>query len=211
LPKSVALQGLLGKDRKEALKKWKAQRRDERIAQRLLRANQLPELGGLERAGGKLLTMLKNVSVNYSANYRSRLPGYMDSTRFLGQNFNSMAPGLDYVFGKQPDTAWLNKKAAQGLLSRDTTFNFLFRQSFEQRYEITAQLEPVRELIIDLNLQKSFTKDYSELFKDTLGTGNFNHWQQVALVFLMWHLIRYLANSIPMKFLPHLKHLKIIV
>lgn len=104
----------------------------------------------------------------------------MDSTRFLGQNFNSMAPGLDYVFGKQPDTAWLNKKAAQGLLSRDTTFNFLFRQSFEQQFEITAQLEPVRELIIDLNLKKSFTKDYSELFKDTLGTGNFNHLNPLA-------------------------------
>lgn len=180
LPKSVALQGLLGKDRKEALKKWKAQRRDERIAQRLLRANQLPELGGLERAGGRLLTMLKNISVNYSANYRSRLPGYMDSTRFLGQNFNSMAPGLDYVFGKQPDTGWLNKKAAQGLLSRDTTFNFLFRQSFEQRFSISAQLEPVRELIIDLNLEKTFTKDYSELFKDTLGTGKFNHLNPLA-------------------------------
>ena len=180
LPKSVALQGLAGKDRKDALKKWRAQRRDERIAQKLLRANQLPELSGLERTGGKILTMLKNVSVTYSANFRSRLPGYMDSTRLLGQNFNSMAPGLDYVFGRQPDTAWLNKKAAQGLLSKDTTFNFLFRQSFEQQFRLTAQLEPIRELVIDLNIDKTFTKDYSELYKDTLGNGKFSHLNPLA-------------------------------
>ena len=40
---------------------------------------------------------------------------------------------------------------------------------------MSAQLEPARDLIIDLNLDKSLTKTYSELFKDTIGTGNFGH------------------------------------
>ncbi len=175
LPKSEALKGLTGVDRKDALKKWRAQRRDERIARRLLNANKIPEVRGLARAGGKLLTMIKNATFDYTANYRSRLPGYMDSTRFLGQNFSSMQPGLDYIFGKQPDTAWLNRKAAQGLISRDTNFNFLYRQSLEQVFKLNVQVEPVRELLIDINLDKTFTKDYSELFKDTLGNGQYSH------------------------------------
>jgi cell surface protein SprA len=165
--KAEATKGLKGKALDAAIKKWRQQKRDARIANRLYKQNQPMELSGVERAGGKLITMLKRVSVNYGENFRTRLPGYMDSTRALGQNFKSMQPGLDFVFGRQPDTNWLNKKAAQGLISRDTNFNSLFRQNFEQKLSITAQIEPIRELIIDLNLDKSFSKEYTELFKDT--------------------------------------------
>ncbi len=174
------IKGLKGKKKREALRKWRQMKRDARIAERLQKANEPTELNGFTRTIGKVITMVRNVNVQYSANYRSRLPGYMDSTQYLGQNFRSMAPGLDYVFGKQPDSNWLNKKAAQGLITRDSTFNFLFRQNFEQRFSITAQLEPIRELIIDLNLDKTFTKEYTELFKDTLGNGQLRHLNPLA-------------------------------
>ncbi len=180
LSKEEVVKGLKGKKRKEALKKWRQQKRDLITAQKLLKTNDPVELGGVTKAVGKFVTMLRNVSINYSENYRSRLPGYMDSTKYLGQNWQSMAPGLDYVFGRQPDTNWLNKKAAQGLITRDSTFNFLFRQNFEQRFSITAQLEPIKELIIDLNLDKSFTKEYSELFKDTTGRSGLRHLNPLA-------------------------------
>jgi len=170
--KDETLKGLDGKARTDALQKWRQQRRDIRIAEKLIKANEIPELNGFKRTAGKFITMFKNASINYGENFRSRLPGYMDSTRFLGQNFQTMAPGLDYTFGKQPDNDWINSKISKGLLSKDSTFNFLFRQSFEQRLSITAQLQPIRELIIDLNLDKTFTKDYSSLIKDTTGTGN---------------------------------------
>ncbi len=170
--KAEALKDLLGKPRIIALKKWRQQRRDLRIAEKLSRAGELPELSGWQRGAGKIFTMVKNASINYGENFRSRLPGYMDSTNFIGQNFKSMAPGLDYVFGKQPDDVWIEQKIAKGLLSRDSTFNFMYRQSFEQRLNITAQLEPIRELLIDINLDKTFTKDYTTLIKDTTGSGN---------------------------------------
>lgn len=164
---------LYGKEKREALKKWRQQKRDARLAEKLKRAAQTPsnEKTGLEKAVIGLLTMVKDINVEYSETYHSRIPGWMDSTQFLGQNWRSMEPGLDYVFGKQPDTSWLNKKAAKGLISRDSTFNLLYRQNFEQRFKITAQLEPVRDLRITLNMEKSFSKEYSELFKDTTNTG----------------------------------------
>ena len=170
--KAEVTKGLKGKELEIAIKKWRQQKRDARIANRLQKQNQPIELGGIARAGGKLITLLKRVSVNYGENFRSRLPGYLDSTKFIGQNFRSMQPGLDYVFGKQPDTNWLNKKAAQGLLSKDPNFNYLFRQNFEQKLSITTQVEPIKELIIDFNLDKSFTKEYTELFKDSSANGN---------------------------------------
>lgn len=162
---------LHGKARREALRKWRQQKREARKAARLLKNTGTSEPGTLERAGGQLLTMIKHASINYTANLQSRVPGYMDSTKFIGQNFASMQPGLDYIFGRQPDTAWLNKKAAQGVLTRDSTFNLMFRQNFEQRLSLNASIEPIRELTIDLSLEKSFSKEYTELFKDTTGTG----------------------------------------
>ncbi|MES2005452.1 MAG: cell surface protein SprA [Bacteroidota bacterium] len=178
--KAEVTKGLKGKQRREALKKWRQMKRDVRTAERLQKANQPTELNGFTRSIGKLITMVRNVNMQYAENCRSRVPGYMDSTQYIGQDWKSMAPGLDYVFGKQPDSNWLNKQAAKGLITRDSTFNFLFRQSFEQRFSITAQLEPIRELIIDINLDKTFTKDYSELYKDTTGNSGLHHLNPLA-------------------------------
>ena len=165
--KADVLKDLTGKKRDEALAKWKKQRKDAKNAMRLQKQNQQMQIGDLARAAGKFITMLKTVQVNYSENYRSRIPGWMDSTQAFGQNFKSMEPGIDYVFGKQPDAKWLERKAAAGLFSRDSNFNLLFRQNFEQKLSIAAQLEPIKELTIDITLDKSFSKEYTELFKDT--------------------------------------------
>ena len=174
--RAEVVKDLKGKDKKYALRTWRRQKRDARKAARLASFNEPVEVSGLARTGGRLLTMVKRASVNYSENYYSRVPGYTDTSRILGNNFNSMQPGLDYVFGRQPDSNWLNRKAAQGVITRDSTFNLLYRQTFEQRLSITGELEPIPEFIIDVNIDKSFNKDYTELFKDTTGSGtHFGH------------------------------------
>ena len=174
------IKGLTGKAKRVALRKWRQQRREERRAIRQRKANEPVEMNGFVKAGGRLLTMVKRASVNYGENYKSRVPGYTDSTRYLGQNWNSMQPGLDYVFGKQPDSKWLEDKAAKGLISRDTTLNYLYRQSLDQKLSITAQLEPIREFTIDLNLDKTYTKDYSELYKVVSAGQDFQHLNPLA-------------------------------
>ncbi|MEP7106723.1 MAG: cell surface protein SprA [Ferruginibacter sp.] len=138
--------------------------------------NYMPDVGTLGRVFGKLVTSVKQVNVSLSENANTRLPGYLDSTQFIGRNFRSMQPGFDFILGKQPDTNWLNNAASKGLFSRDTLFNSILQQSFDQRLTITAQVEPVRDLTISINVNKTFNKNYSELFKDTTGTGNnFGH------------------------------------
>lgn len=139
-------------------------------------AKDLPEVSGVLRILGKLLTSVKSVNASVSQISNTRLPGYTDSTKILGQNFKSMAPGFDFILGKQPDSNWLNDAAKRGLITRDSNFNDLFVQNFDQKITVAAQLEPIRDLTIDLNLAKTFTKNYTETFKDTTGTGyNFAH------------------------------------
>lgn len=138
--------------------------------------NALPEINSVVRVFGKLLTSIKSINATLSQNSNTRLPGYTDSTRHFGENFNSMAPGFDFILGKQPDSNWLNRAADRGLITKDSNFNDLFVQNFDQRLAISAQLEPVRDLTIDVNIDKTFSKNYSETFKDTTGTGNnFGH------------------------------------
>jgi len=137
---------------------------------------ELPEVTGPLRILGKLLTSIKSVNASVSQISNTRLPGYTDSTHILGQDFKSMAPGFGFILGQQPDSNWLNRAAGRGLITRDSNFNDLFVQSFDQKITVSAQLEPVKDFTINLNMSKTFTKNYSETFKDTTGTGlHFSH------------------------------------
>jgi len=137
--------------------------------------NELPELNGFVKAFGKLITSVKRINFTYSEGATSFIPGYTDSTKYLGQNWGSMAPGLGFILGKQPNSGWLDRAAQKGWISRDSLQNNLTRQTFDQQFSATATLEPVRDLRIDLNVTKTFNRTYSELFKDTIGNGQFGH------------------------------------
>ncbi|HTB52488.1 MAG TPA: cell surface protein SprA [Ferruginibacter sp.] len=138
--------------------------------------NALPDVGTFGRVVGHLLTSIKQVSVSFSENANTRLPGYTDSTQFVGQNWHSMEPGLGFILGAQPDTNWLNNAAKKGLISRDSTVSDLFQQTYNQRLSISAQVQPIKDFTINLSFSKTLNKNYSELFKDTTGTGNnFGH------------------------------------
>ncbi|MEO5647206.1 MAG: cell surface protein SprA, partial [Chitinophagaceae bacterium] len=177
-----------------------------------------PELRGVARGFAKILTSLKTVNVTLSENSNTRLPGYTDSTQYLGQNFKSLAPGFDFILGKQPDTNWLNQAARKRLITRDTNFNDLFLQNFDQRFAISAQLEPIRDLTIDVNLDKTFNKNYTELFKDTTGLGtNFGHLSpyagggfNVSYIAFSTLFEKYDPNRISKTFLTFQDHRKIL-
>ncbi|MCL6523360.1 MAG: cell surface protein SprA [Thermoflavifilum sp.] len=123
----------------------------------------------------KPLLSVKRISINYNETGATSLPGYLDSTKILGQNLNPLVPGLPFAFGYQPDSSWLNHFAARGLLSRDTTFNIQYQQNFTQQLNVQASLEPYRDLRIDLLMTQSFSKTHTELFKDTSSNTPFVH------------------------------------
>ncbi len=134
----------------------------------------MPYVAGVGRGFLKLLTSIKQANISLSENSNTRLPGYTDSTQYVGMNWKSMAPGADFILGRQPDSNWINTRAAKGLITKDTNFNSLFMQNFDQRLTISATLEPVRDLNITVNLSKTFSKNFSETFKfvDTSGGTN---------------------------------------
>ena len=132
--------------------------------------NALPDLPIYVKVIGRLVTSIKRVSVNYAETGTTNLAGYIDSTQFLGMNFRSNSPGWNFILGGQPDTTMINKFASKGKFTRDPLFNTLNRQDHNQKLSIHASLIPARDFTIDLNIDKTFGKSYSELFKDTIGS-----------------------------------------
>ncbi len=144
-------------------------------------SNEITEWAAVPKFFGNILTSVKRIGIQYTEDMGTSLPGYLDSTQLLGQNWNSMQPGFNFLFGYQPDTSWINKAGSMGLLSRDTLFNTLIRQRFNQRLNITAQISPIRDLNIDITLDKTFDKQYSELYKDTTGSSGLARLNPYAL------------------------------
>jgi cell surface protein SprA len=137
--------------------------------------NQLPEINGVVKFFGRLLTSLKRATITYSTTASTNLAGYTDSTRVLGMDLKTMAPGWDFVLGRQPDTNYINNFARKGFITHEPSLNNLNRQDYNQHLNITAQLIPLRDLTIDVNVEKTFGKAYSELYKDTTANGTGNH------------------------------------
>lgn len=140
-----------------------------------------PEISDGLRTIGKIATMLKRVSVNYSDNSGTTLPGFMDSTQYFGVNNRSSNNWYDFAFGGQPGQAWLNQQALDNRITRDSIFNGQLQQTYVQNYNIAATVEPIQDLRIDLTWTRQFSKNYSETFKYDDQLSSFEHFSPYSL------------------------------
>ena len=125
----------------------------------------------------KLLTSVKRVSLNYTQNKGTILPGFNVSPEFLGLGDGGTAPGYDFVFGLQPDrNTWLdNTVVANNWLTSDTTLNNQFRQDFTRRIDGRINVEPFKDFRVDINMDRSFSENHTQLFKKLTPEGPFEH------------------------------------
>ncbi len=134
------------------------------------------------------LLMIKKVSVNYSENRATTLPGYTPKTRFFGiDDKQRQAPGWAFVFGAQPGfqlfkgfdadkrDAWLDDAADQNWVSNDTLLNQKFMQTFSKNLGLKATLEPFNGLKIDLNMDQNHSINHSQFFKKTGDNSDWEH------------------------------------
>lgn len=130
---------------------------------------------GMEAYLIRIPLMLKRVSLNYTENHNTILPGYLFKPKFMGQDFSQAAPGWGFIFGYQPDSSWLNSKAQDGWISSDTTLNYMFVQNTNKNATMRATLEPFKDLLIDLNFSRTNSDNISEYFKRPSSTSGFEH------------------------------------
>lgn len=133
-----------------------------------------------------IVTGIKNVSVTYTQSNGTTLPGYVNNSNMLGQDFSTGSPGFGFVFGEQFSGRGLARKAADNnWLTRDTTLNAFFLRSRNSNLNISATVEPIKSLRIQLSATRQFTQGSQSLFRfdpliddfneiSVLETGNFS-------------------------------------
>ena len=130
-----------------------------------------PKMDGLARA----LMMVQRINLSYDDRGTTSLPGFMPSPNMFGQSFSYKAPGPGFLFGAQKDTFWLNEIAQKGWITQDTIFNSQFQQTRTKNMSLKIQIEPLRDMRLDVSFTKTQTENYSEFFKRNAPDAPFSH------------------------------------
>jgi cell surface protein SprA len=112
---------------------------------------------------------VKNISVNYSENRGTFLPGFMPKPHFLGQQWSMMAPGIPFVFGSQNDIRY--RAASEGWLTTNPSLNTLFKTNFSSNLTLRSTIEPIKQFRIELTANKTKSLNSQEYWRaDSLGS-----------------------------------------
>ena len=109
--------------------------------------------------GKTFATMLKTIGVNYSRTNGKTIPGYTQQVGFLG----TFKPSTGFMFGDQSDIRY--ELAKRGYLTDFADFNDQFIQSKERELTLTANLQPIPDLQINLKANRQYTQNYTETFE----------------------------------------------
>lgn len=122
-----------------------------------------------------VLTGVKNISVSYTEDRGSTLPGFLPEARWLGQQgYNgTSAPGFKFLFGGQSKSFGLDA-ARKGWITNDTTLNSSYLMNYSQNIYVRALFEPVKKLKINLTANRSRSRNSSEYLLYDGGNKVFN-------------------------------------
>ncbi len=117
-------------------------------------------------AGVDILTTVKRLQVNYSENNGTFLPGYTQTPGFIG----TLKPTVGYTFGSQSDVRYL--AARRGWLTAFPEFNQQFTATNTKQLDLSASLQPVNDLQIDLVGNRAYYENYAENYNVVNGVYN---------------------------------------
>ncbi len=114
---------------------------------------------GLYNFGIGLLTSVKRIQVNYTENNGTFIPGYLDTPGFIGTS----KPTLGYTFGSQRDVR--ARAARNGWLTVFPDFNQQYTKNLTRQLDVSANLEPIKDLKIDLVGFRTYAENYTENYR----------------------------------------------
>ncbi len=116
----------------------------------------------------RLLMSVKKVTVQYSQNNGTNLPGFMPEPGFIGNSWGNEAPGLPFIFGYQPDDpSYFNH---DGWISSSSRLNTAYGKNHNESMNIRATLEPFKDFKIDITADRTYSNNKQSyyVFNDTL-------------------------------------------
>ena len=137
----------------------------------------------------RFMLSVKNISVNYSENKGTFLPGYLNQSHFLGQDWSALSPGLPFAFGSQRDIR--NYAGNQGWITKDSTLNTLYKTNTSTNLTLRSTLEPIKQFRIELTANKTTSNNETEYFRWDDFQNKFNHFSPMetggySVSFISW-------------------------
>ena len=137
----------------------------------------------------RLVLAVKNVSVNYSLNEGTFIPGYKFQPHFLGMKWDEMAPSLPFVFGSQNDIRM--RAASSGWLTVDSTLNTMYNQNKSTNLTLRSTVEPFKQFRVELTANKTTSNNQSEYFRwnsqlDQFSSFSPNQSGSYSISFISW-------------------------
>ncbi len=111
-----------------------------------------------------VLLSVRNISVNYSLNDGTMLPGFKPVPQVLGQDFRSTGPGLPFAFGSQEDIR--EKALLNNWLVTDTNLTTPFLATHKESITGRATLEPLKNMRISVDFNKQVMSSFQENFRN---------------------------------------------
>ena len=113
----------------------------------------------------RFVTCIKTVSINYSLNEGTSLPGFMPVAKWLGTTPDrNFAPGFAFVFGSQ-SLSIIDKAIDNSWLSTDSMLNSALIQKSTETINAQVKVEPFKELNIDINFKRTKSEMFSAYYK----------------------------------------------
>ncbi|MFU8842866.1 MAG: cell surface protein SprA [Bacteroidales bacterium] len=110
----------------------------------------------------KIIMSVKKVTVQYSVNQGTAMPGFAPIPQSLGNNWGVNAPGMDFIFGYQPDgPSYFNR---EGWLTQSASLNTAFSQLFNETMNFRVTIEPFNELKIELTADRTYSNNIQSYF-----------------------------------------------
>ncbi|WP_452223888.1 T9SS outer membrane translocon Sov/SprA [Lacinutrix chionoecetis] len=114
---------------------------------------------GIANFGIGILTSVKRIQANYSENNGTFLPGFLDTPGFI----SASKPTFGYTLGSQKDIRSL--AARNGWLTVFPDFNQQYTKNQTKQLDLSANLEPVNDLKIDLVASRTYAENYTENYR----------------------------------------------
>ena len=106
-----------------------------------------------------ILSSIKRVQFNYSENNGKVIPGYLPNVGFIG----TLDPSFGFTFGSQADVRY--EIAKRGWLTNFPNFNEPFVQVHNSKLNLSAQINPLKDLTIDINAERNYSNNLNENYQ----------------------------------------------
>lgn len=121
----------------------------------------------------RFLMMLKSVNGSYKIGESTTLTGFAPSAYLFGLDSGFNAPGIGFILGDQ-DPSIRTKAADNGWIVKNLNLGAPFEQTYGTDLDIQAEIEPFKDVRIQLSWNRGLTNRYQETFRfDTVGTDGF--------------------------------------